>query len=322
MKVVFTLIGFAVGFALSLLIASLTPAGLNNFLNIMYKVLTAPPLFSKMIAFSLPIAASAISLVLAYKANFITIGTEGQVLLGSTVALWVLAYSPFPNLFVAFLLASALGALLSLIVALLKLIGVNEILSSLMLNYIVMYVMNHLIACCWSVQGFTMTKEVPSEFWLDPYTAFYFIIASALIVFFIEKKTILGYEIRALGKAEKAAKTYGVNPKKVLIAVAIIQGTIASIGGVLMLLTFQHYLTAVSNTPGYGYMGVLVVWLSLLNAFLCIPASIFFSLLVTTTWVLQMFGTSLGVSLALQAVILLAVSAFQALGKRWEGVAH
>ena len=165
-----------------------------------------------------------------------------------------------------------------------------------------------------------MTKEVPSEFRMDPYMAFSIIIAFALLVFFIEKKTVLGYEIRAYGKAERAAITYGVNPKKVLIAVALIQGAIASIGGVLMLLTFQHYLTAVSNTPGYGYMGVLVVWLSLLNSLLCIPVSLFFSLIVTTTWILQMFGTSLGVSLALQAVILLAVSAFQAIGKRWEGV--
>ncbi len=312
------------GFMLAFIIASVSPAGWLGFAESILTVLTNQRVAVQTLVVSSPIALSAIGLTLAYRARFITIGAEGQLVAGAAAALWVSTYllpgtEPAIVKSLSLLLAAAVGAGLGLAVAALRiLLTVNEILSSLMLNYAVMYLVNHLVASYWRVGAFTITKPVPLQHRLTLPELLALTLILALLMHIIVSKTLLGYEAEALGRAPRAAKTYGVRPARLLALIASIQGAYGGLAGAAMMLGFQHTLTAMSTTPGYGYMGVLVAWLSMLNPLAALAASVFYAVIAQAARLLQAMGTPFGLALAVQAVILLSVVAgLGKTGQRW-----
>lgn len=305
------LIGALTGYIIAIILASIILNPSEVLRSVLWVYTNTTPITTA-ILFSIPIAASALGLTLAYRAKFITIGAEGQVILGSAVTLWFIAYSginlqlPF-SILLAIILASILGALYSLIVALLRIYaGANEILSSLMLNFIAMYTVNYLIATSWRIGPFTITKSIPEEYRLSVSFIIATLIVLTLLTWFILARTRFGLSIEVYGRAPRAAETYGYSPKTIIIGVSIISGLMAGLGGALAMLSFQHHLTPMSSPPGYGYMGVLVAWLSANNPIIAMVASIFFSTIVVLGRTLQAIEVPLSYVLAIQSMIVLS----------------
>jgi simple sugar transport system permease protein len=272
-----------------------------------------------------PIACSAIGLTLAYRARFITIGSEGQVLLGSITTLWFIEYSglnlhPVVAVLTSIMLGGFTGALLGLLIGLLRVYAnANEILVSLMLNYTMLYLLNHLASGPWRVGAFAITKSIGEEYRIGPLIVAIVPAAIALLYWFILAKTKLGLAIEVYGRAPRVAETYGLNPKIVVLSVALLSGFTPGVGGALMMLGFQHNLSPMSVSPGYGYMGVLVSWLSANNPLVALLASWFFSSILVLGRSLQASGLPIGYVLAIQSIIVLSVMIARKLTARWGG---
>jgi simple sugar transport system permease protein len=318
-------VGLVAGFTLALILGSISPAGFRGVVGSLLWVYTNPTPLVFSLALMGPIACSAIGLTLAYRARFITIGSEGQVLLGSITTLWFIEYSglnlhPVVAVLTSIMLGGFAGALLGLLIGLLRVYAnANEILVSLMLNYTMLYLLNHLASGPWRVGAFAITKSIGEEYRVGPLIVAIVPAAIALLYWFILAKTKLGLAIEVYGRAPRVAETYGLNPKIVVLSVALLSGFTPGVGGALMMLGFQHNLSPMSVSPGYGYMGVLVSWLSANNPLVALLASWFFSSILVLGRSLQASGLPIGYVLAIQSIIVLSVMIARKLTARWGG---
>jgi simple sugar transport system permease protein len=318
-------VGLVAGFTLALILGSISPAGFRGVVGSLLWVYTNPTPLVFSLALMGPIACSAIGLTLAYRARFITIGSEGQVLLGSITTLWLIEYSglnlhPVVAVLTSIMIGGFAGALLGLLIGLLRVYAnANEILVSLMLNYTMLYLLNHLASGPWRVGAFAITKSIGEEYRVGPLIVAIVPAAIALLYWFILAKTKLGLAIEVYGRAPRVAETYGLNPKIVVLSVALLSGFTPGVGGALMMLGFQHNLSPMSVSPGYGYMGVLVSWLSANNPLVALLASWFFSSILVLGRSLQASGLPIGYVLAIQSIIVLSVMIARKLTARWGG---
>jgi simple sugar transport system permease protein len=318
-------VGLVAGFTLALILGSISPAGFRGVVGSLLWVYTNPTPLVFSLALMGPIACSAIGLTLAYRARFITIGSEGQVLLGSITTLWFIEYSglnlhPVVAVLTSIMLGGFAGALLGLLIGLLRVYAnANEILVSLMLNYTMLYLLNHLASGPWRVGAFAITKSIGEEYRVGPIIVAIVPATIALLYWFILAKTKLGLAIEVYGRAPRVAETYGLNPKIVVLSVALLSGFTPGVGGALMMLGFQHNLSPMSVSPGYGYMGVLVSWLSANNPLVALLASWFFSSILVLGRSLQASGLPIGYVLAIQSIIVLSVMIARKLTARWGG---
>jgi len=305
--------GALAGYAIAILLASISTGRPSEVARSVLWVYTDASPITTAILFSGPIAASALGLAIAYRARFITVGSEGQVILGSASALWLSLYSglaldPLPTIALSMVLASLFGALYSLIVAVLRIyLGVNETLSSLMLNFVAMYSVNYMISTAWRVGPFTITRSLPPEYRLSYVAVASVLLILAIATWMLLARTRFGLAVEVYGRAPRAAETYGYSGMAITVWAALASGSLSGLGGALAFLGFQHSLTPMSAPPGYGYMGVLVAWLSANSPLAILPASVFFSSIVVLGRSLQAVGVPLSYVLAIQAMVVLLV---------------
>ncbi|MEN2999064.1 MAG: hypothetical protein ABDH61_00555 [Acidilobaceae archaeon] len=313
--------GALLGFALAAILASIATGQPLRILENLLWVYTSPAPLVNTALLSAPIAMAAIGLSLSYRARFITIGAEGQIIVGSVVALWVTAYSGLGEplaMPIALILPVVLGALYALVPFLLRAFaGASEVLSSLMLNLVAMYLANYLIATYLREGAFVMTRAVPLELRVEWYFGLLAIALAALLAHLLLTRTRWGLAIEVYGRAPKAAETYGYSSVRIMLLVSLISGGLAGLGGALAMLSFQHSLTPMSFPPGYGYAGALVAWLSSNSPIAALLASLFFSSLMVFGRSLQAAGVPLSYALAAQALIVLFTLIAVAREERW-----
>jgi simple sugar transport system permease protein len=216
-------------------------------------------------------------LVVAFRAQMWNIGAEGQMLAGAVSAAGVALFVPCPTgwLVPVMLLAGVLaGVLWSGPPALLKAyLGVNEVLTTLMMNYLAVYLVQWLIHGPWkgkSALGFAYSDPFPPAAWLPllPGTRVHWptlvlgcgvlLSLSVLLAY-----TRLGYEMRVLGANPEAARYAGINVPKVMLLAMGIAGGAAGLTGVGEVAGIHHKLLAPAQLSlGYGYTAILVAWLA------------------------------------------------------------
>lgn len=311
------LLGLIVGFASSIILGSLSPAGLSGSLRALLWVYTSPSPIIASILFMGPIALSAVGLSIAYRSGFITVGSEGQVIAGSAAALWLtaimdLGLHPIQAFVLALLFSGSIGALLGLLPAVMRIyLGASEILSSLMLNYVVLYIVNYLVSGPWRSGAFPVTRSVPDQYRLGYVGIILISLAVSIALYIMLSRGRLGLVVEVLGRSPRTAETYGLRPRLAIYYVSIISGFTSGVGGAIAVLSFQNSLTPMSVFPGYGYMGALVAWLSSNNPIIALPASWFFSTLLVYGGALQASGLPIGYVLAIQSIIVLSVMLFR-----------
>lgn len=316
------LAGLAAGFALSILLGALTPVGVTGVARALYVNLSEPRFWLLSLPYFAPIAASAAGLTLAYRAGFITIGSEGQVILGAVAAYGLLYFTlsqlhPVLALAVAMAAAALTGALYGLVVGVLRVyLGANETLVSLMLNYIAVALVNYLVAGPWQSGPFTRTEPLPDRFWISgPASAIvatiFIVLLEALYVY-----TRLGIAVDSISRARRAAETYGIDPGRAILVVAALAGAAAGLGGGLYMAAEQHQLLSLGKQGlGYGYMGILAAWLAGLRPAATIAAGLLITLLYNMFVSLQLQGIPASFVLAFEAVIVLSVLASTTLSR-------
>jgi simple sugar transport system permease protein len=194
--------------------------------------------------------------------------------------------------------------------------GVNEILTTLMLNYVAIYWMENLYFGPWrdpTGTGFPGTAIFPEAAWLPrfPQTRVHlglvFGVLAALILQWAFFRTRWGYEMRVIGENPKAARYAGMNITRHILWVMFLSGGLAGLAGMAEV-SGIHYRLQQGLTVGYGYVGIIVAWLSRLNPMAIIVVAFFLaSLLVGGDQLQSVMHLPSAVGLVLEGTLLFFV---------------
>jgi ABC-type uncharacterized transport system permease subunit len=240
-----------------------------------------------------PLVMIAVGLALCYIANVWNIGAEGQFLIGAVCGSWIAVKTQGTDagawVLPAMLVAGAVGgALYALIPAVCKVrFGASEILTSLMLVYIAELFLDYLVRGPWrdpNGYNFPTTAEfdpvatVPTLF-ADERLHFGSVIA--LIVVMVATvllgRTIMGFEIRVVGAAPRAARFAGFDADRLVIVTFLISGALAGLAGIIEVAgPVGHLQPGIS--PGYGFTAIIVAFLGRLNPIGILVAGLFLAL--------------------------------------------
>ena len=280
--------------------------------------------FSETVVTMIPLLLSGIGLSIAFKAQFWNIGAEGQLLLGAIAATGVAlrfpdtpAYLMIPLMFfVGFLAGAAWGLIPAFLRARLQ---VNEVISTLMMNYIADRLLLYLVSGPWSVAevigqvayaGFYQTNLLPEHLWLPVlggtrihWPTLLIAFVSLIGAYLIMTKTPLGYEIVVVGENPEAAKFAGIKYLKVALLTMVISGGLAGIAGVGEVAGIHHRLRS-GFSAGYGYTAIIVAWLGGLNPVLILISSLLFGGLLRGGYLLRTMGIRIGIVNMFNGIIL------------------
>jgi len=240
---------------------------------------------------------------LAFRMKLWNIGAEGQFFIGAwaasaVVLLPILPPETSPIIFIPVMMIAGLlgGAAWGFIPGFLKArFKVNEVITTLMLNYIAVAWNNFWIFAVWSEGGFQMSPMFPRTAWLPRLSdlaaqikdfrgltlhgGFIIAVIAAVIVWFIMNRSKWGYEIRLIGDNPKAAEYAGIPIQRNIILVMMVSGALAGLAGMSEISGTVHRLQG-AISPGYGFTGIIIAWLAKLNPFAVILVSIFFGALL------------------------------------------
>ena len=238
-----------------------------------------------------PLLMCSLSILFAYKVGLFNIGAAGQYCIGVALSLYAAlawGWSWLPCM----LLAMLGGALLGAISGLLKsYCNVNEVISGIMLNWIVLYLTNMLLTQVkedTSPYTFVLSHKnasailpslgLGSLFNGNQYVglALPLSIVIAIQVWVVLEKTRIGYELRATGNNKNAAKYCGMAEKRNIIMTLAISGMLAGLGAAMLYLTgYEQWQCSTSSVPGMGFNGIAAAFLGGLNPIGAILASFF-----------------------------------------------
>ncbi len=282
--------------------------------------------FSDTLVKATPLILVSLAAVVAFRMRLWNIGAEGQFFLGafgaSAVVLTpILPPETSPWLMIPAMMAIGMlaGALWGFIPGYLRAkYNVNEIISTLMMNYIAVAWNNYFIFGVWSEGGFQMSRQFPKTAWLPRLTdystqvpAFRGLtihlglvigIISAGVVWWILYRSQWGYEIRLIGDNPRAARYAGINIVRNTILVMMLSGALAALGGMLEISGVVHRLQG-SISSGYGFTGIIIAWLAKLNPILVVPISILFGGLILAGREIQPSG----IPMLIQGIILVCL---------------
>jgi simple sugar transport system permease protein len=220
------------------------------------------------------------------------------------------------------LAAMACGAFWGFIPGYLKAkFNVNEIISTLMMNYIALAWINFWIFGVWSEGGFQMSPKFPVNAWLPRLSDYakslplfrgltthgglLIGIAAAIILWVIIYRSRWGYEIRLIGDNPQAANYAGINIQRNIIYVMMLSGALAGLGGMSEVTGVIHRLQTSTIAAGYGFTGIIVAWLAKLNPLVIILVSVLFGGLILAGREIQPSG----VPKMIQGIILVCLIA-------------
>jgi len=243
---------------------------------------------------AIPLILIGSGLAVAFRAKFWNIGAESQLLMGAIFGTWIgLNWGPhLPGPVIVplmFLVGFLGGAIWGLIPAILKIkFSINEVISTLMMNYICNQIMILLIVGPWrgkTKYGFPYTDDLPASAILSVfpgsrihYATLLFAIAAVIILGTAIYKTQFGYEVRVIGENPEAAKYSGIDFFRTTLIIMLISGGVAGLAGVGEAAGIHHYLSyPESISSGYGFTGIIVAWLAKLNPFFVILSAFFFA---------------------------------------------
>ena len=235
---------------------------------------------------------AALGFALAFKAGYWNLGIEGQMYMGMFFTLLGGIY--FTNLplilhiAVGYLFGFLGAGLWSLISGFLKAkFGVNEILTTLMMNYVAFWVGHYLVHFPWDDPEVYVPQTIPIAASAElpilvSGTRLHFGIIISLIlpfmVYMFLKKSVLGYNIRAVGSGTDAARFSGVSVANTVMIVSFLSGGIAGLGAANEVLGVYHCVQH-GAVEGYGFIGIAAAMLALNNPLGIILSSIFFGFL-------------------------------------------
>lgn len=275
---------------------------------------------SETIVKAIPLMLCGLGVSIAFRMQLWNIGAEGQFHMGAFGAAWVaLSFSDLPVyvMLPAMVLAGMLcGGLWGLIPAIPRAyLGVNETITTLMLNYVAILWVNYLIFGPWKdPQGMNFPLSKPfSEAAILPalgdsrvHLGLVFALALAVVLWVALRQSRWGYEVTVIGESPRAARYAGMNIAKNILLVMFFSGAIAGLAGMAEVSAIAQRMQQ-GLSPGYGYTAIIVAWLAKLNPFAIILVSILLGALQVGGYSVQSSGVPAAIVFMIQGALLFFV---------------
>jgi general nucleoside transport system permease protein len=263
---------------------------LHNYRRLFDAAFLAKGALSDTVISATPLAFTGLAAAVAFRMNLFNIGGEGQLYAGAitgAAAGLLLAGAPSPLVIAGMIAAGAAGgAVLAAIPGIFRaFLSTNEIITSLMLNYVVALVLDYLIFDSHSYlrdtsgfeasvfpQGKTLPDEATWPNWsvhgLALPFGFLVAIGVAALVWALYSRTRFGFEVQVIGDSARAGRYAGMRTRRKILAVMCLSGAIAGLGGASQDGDFRHQLDPRGLTAAnYGYAGIVVAALARYNPF-------------------------------------------------------
>ncbi|MDP4144394.1 MAG: ABC transporter permease [Bacillota bacterium] len=267
-----------------------------------------------------PLIFTGIANAVAFKCGLFNIGVEGQFTLGmlSAAIIGIIpGLSPWVHVLLIVLGGIAAGGLWGAIPGYLKArFGTNEVINTIMMNYIALYVVNFIVLQ--TPVGIKAKSSTPIieksaqllTFSPDSRANISIIIAAlcAVLIAWMLWKTTIGYEIRAVGINPFGAEYGGINIARNTILAMVLSGAIGGIGGATHVAGVMYQITDMMALLGYGFDGIAVALLAKSNPIGCIPAAVLFGVLNSSSRILQLNSIPKEIVYLIQSVIIVFVA--------------
>jgi general nucleoside transport system permease protein len=321
---ILTVVAFLVALLIGAVVLALVGGDpVRSYLHILKAAFGDLGVLSDTLVTATPLILTGLACALAFRMRLWNIGAEGQFLLGAWGASLVVlapilpagtpAIVVIPAMIVAGMLA---GAVWGLVPGLLKArLGVNEIITTLMLNYVALAWIQFWVFGPWSEGGFQQTAAFPHEAWLPrlsdvakefpvlagltTHLGMVFALIATAIVSVVVSRTRWGYEMRLIGDNPRAARYAGIDIAKYIIVVFAVSGALAGLAGMSEVGGVVHRLQD-RISPGYGFTAIIIAYLAHLGPWRVVVASILFGALILAGREIQPSG----VPAMIQGVIL------------------
>ena len=300
-------LGIIIG-SIILLVSGTNP--IEAYKVIFFGAFGKPKYISWTIVKAVPLILTGLSVAFAFNTGLFNIGAEGQYIVGSIGALVVgllLDLPPVLHGLVALLAGALCGYIWGALVGILKAkFEVNEVISSIMMNWIAFYLSNYLLSFpllrnlesdnsypikksasikilgSWKASEAGKAVLANNKFLrdiLNPPVNFGIIIAivAAIVIWYILKKTTLGYELRAVGFNQKAAEYGGISINKSIVTSMGIAGILAGLAGAITVLGVSGNIGIMAGQEGYGFDGMAVALIAGNNPLGTIPAALLYA---------------------------------------------
>ncbi len=284
-----------------------------------------------------PLLLVGLGICIAFRANVINIGGEGQIIVGAIIATWFpLTFRAWPGWLLmptTLVLGFLAGAVWGFVPGILKArLQVNEILSTIMMNSIAQQFMYLLIrgplmdpAGIAAGTFLAQSARLPEQVWLPrlvPQTLLHagaiLAVLLAVVVYIFLWRTTIGYRIRAVGLNPEASRYAGINVPFYQALAMTLAGGFSGLAGAIEVIGVQHRLLD-GITSGYGFTGIVAALLGGLHPLGLIPASMLFGgLLVGANEMQRAVQVPSSLINAILGLVVLFVSGSALWSRRWE----
>ncbi|WHF53528.1 ABC transporter permease [Mesomycoplasma ovipneumoniae] len=253
---------------------------------------------------------ASIAIAIPFKSGLFNIGLPAQMMISGIVSLMIVLNLTSINIYARLLIAALLGILtsgiLGALVGILKsYLKINEVISTILLNWIIFYIGKFFLTSTSLDIGFkttTLTSQTINE------TAFltsifltrnfsiimlFLALLFAFLIWFVLQKTSIGLSIKITGQNKDAANYAGINNKKTTIAVMTFSGIVGGIAGFAWYVFYRRSFTIQAGMPREGFDAILLALLAFNSPFGIIPISFFYSVLLIGTNALEAHSIAL-----------------------------
>ncbi|RKX53261.1 MAG: ABC transporter permease [Thermotoga sp.] len=248
---------------------------------------------SEVLVKTTPLLLAGTGVAIAFRAGLFNIGIEGQILIGGLMA----AYSgfqwnlpPIIHLITILLIGGMCGGLWILVPAYLKVKkGINEVITTLLMYYISIYLTHYLVVGPWKAPGLTPATPYIKHNAIFPliipntrlHGGIIFAITLVILIAWIFKKTRMGFEIKAVGLNPIAAEYAGIKVNKIIYLSLFLSGVLGGLTGAVEIAGIHHRFFD-QFSSGMGFDGITVALVGKNNPIGIIFSAIFFALIRTT----------------------------------------
>jgi simple sugar transport system permease protein len=236
-------------------------------------------------ALATPLILTGLAVAVAFRAKFWNIGAEGQLLAGAMAAAFIGERTSLPGFALdpfMILCGAAAGAAWALLPAILRTrFKVDDVVTTLLLNFVIFYGMTALLDGPWKdpLSGYPDSPDIrpEAEFpvllpGMRLHLGILIAVVAAALVWFVMNRTVLGFAIKAVGENPRAAAYAGLPIGRVLLSAAAISGALAGLAGVGEV-GGVHFQVMADLSPGYGYTGIVIAMLAGLSPVAVVPAA-------------------------------------------------
>jgi general nucleoside transport system permease protein len=301
-QVVQVLFPFVVAFAIGGVILAVTGRDpVATYVQLAESALGGPTQLANTLVASTPIILTGVATAIAFRAGVFNIGVEGSLYVGAFTSAWIgftATGVPAPLLIALALLAGCVAGLLwSVLPALARVLwNVNEVVTTLMLNYVTMLLTSYLVNFHFLARGAanSMSPQVaahlgsilpPSQLTLAFPIAILVVVLSGLLF----HRTTLGYAMTMVGRSTPFARASGIGIWRVVIAAMLLSGLVGGLAGGLQVMSV-NYRFIDNFSPGFGFTGIAVAILGRNHPLGILGAALFFGALTNGGGVVQLFS--------------------------------